>query len=178
MSLGISVEIKNVEQVARQWDEWMAAVEQEVADVANGITVELFNKILEFSPQFSGDFVGNWKYSINKVDVSFESLPFLDAQPAGRLEPFHCGSMPAIIYARQMNKGKDHGYKLGDTFYLSTSAEHDDAYAPMIEEEGRIKFRPDTGNAAKPVERAIVAVMPQYTTITRQQAQRLKKEKL
>lgn len=174
----ISLKIKNIEKFSEQLTEWTDRVEEQVMDSANGIAVELFNTLLEESPQYSGDFVANWQYEINSITPTFQEVNLLEE--TGRWEaagPYRRGSMPAIRYAKAMNKGRDHTYQLGDTFYLHNSATHNEPYALKIE-EGTINFRHEVGNFGHVVARSVAAVIPKNLNIGRSQANRLKRKKL
>lgn len=166
--------VRNLDKFAASLDAWLEDTGDTVAHVANGLTVELFNEILPTSPQFSGDFAGNWQYSINTVNTTFNPLNLLD-QP--KQAAFKAGDHPAIAYSKAMNKGRDASYKLGDTFYLANSAYHDEAYAVMIENE-EINFRRWAGNRGATVDEAFRKVLPKYTNITKQQAYKLARKKL
>lgn len=154
-------------------DSWFDKVEAETAHVANGITVELFREILQTSPQSSGDFVGNWQYSINGINRTFNELNLLD-QDKGL---FRAGDSQAITYAKAMNKGRDANYKLGDTFYLSNSAAHAEPYALKIE-NGTINFRSYVGNTGETIAKALMAVLPKYINVSKLQANKLARTKL
>lgn len=169
----LRVRSRNIDAFATGLDRWLDAVEDEVADVANGLTVKLFNHIVEISPQYSGDFAGNWQYSVNTINTTFTPLNLLDQSPL-RI-PFLQGGKQAITYAKAMNKGRDTNYKLGDTFYISNSAVHDEAYALKIE-NNEIKFRP--GNQGGTIARALATVAPAYYTVGKADVQALRRTKL
>lgn len=169
----LGIHVKNVESFISHVDQWFDKVETETAHVANGLTVELFKEILQTSPQLSGDFAGNWQYSINGINRTFNALNFLDqGKPL-----FKVGDHQAITYARAMNKGRDVGYKLGDTFFLSNSAVHDEPYALKIE-NGTINFRSYVGNTGETVANAFRNVLPKYVSISKLQAHKLARTKL
>jgi hypothetical protein len=51
-------------------DRWMGDVEQLAVEALRGLAVKVFKAALDNSPQFSGNAVANWKFSVNSVDVS------------------------------------------------------------------------------------------------------------
>lgn len=166
------LEVLNLEQFARGIERWAEKTEKLVEEVARGLAAEAFHRVVQESPQYSGDFAGGWKYAINRVDISFDSLA-LPFRGAG--EPRISGDKEAINWAIAQNKWKDNDFKLGDTVYLSNSAEHDEPYAQLIE-DGSIKFRP--GNRGGTVENVLTAIGSQYGFINGQQARYLRKRRL
>lgn len=172
----VQVYVKNLDRLQDQFDTWVDQVEQSTADAANGMAVELFNALLQNSPQWSGDFVGNWQYQINNITPYFNELNLLDHRSYHK-DVFRRGDMPAIRYAQSMNKGRDSMYKLGDTFYLHNSAVHTEPYAQKIE-AGSINFRRDVGNEGRVIYRSLMDVAPKYTHITEAHVNKLRKKKL
>lgn len=155
---------------------WFADIEQIAVGVARGISVELFNKLLDNSPQFSGDFAANWNYSINVVDKTFrplESIPGAGAVPFGRAEEGHIpryalndyghrsqGDPEAIEEGKRRNAGKERRLvKLGQTVFISNTSAHDELYAMLIE-ENKIKFNP--GNRGETGKRSMREVAGKY----------------
>jgi len=152
---------------------WADVTARETADIANGIAVEALNQVLRTSPQYSGDFAGNWNYSINVPDVHFEMLHLMRGR---KKVPFQAGDLPAIHHAQARNKGRDTGYKLGDTFYLTNAAVHyGENYAVMIE-TGQIKFRP--GHTGATASNAVAHLGSKYKHLTKAQSFRLREKKL
>lgn len=144
------IKVRNSKQARKSMMKWIKESTQEAAEVANGLTVTAFVQILEHSAQQTGDFAGNWQYSINSVNYEFKELGLAEEEA----DWFIMGDTPAIIHAMQNNHGRDRGFKLGDTFHIANSAKggiHGDAYAHKIE-SGAIKFR--SGNMGMPVANA------------------------
>lgn len=139
----------NFDQFSKQIDDWLRDAETLAVHVARGLSAEVFELVLQMSPQYSGDFAGNWKYSVGSPDRSFSKLGLMtkkrshDTGPAtwSRNVPFITGSILAIKVARTLNAGEDLGLiRLGQTAYISNSAYHTDAYAWEIE-NNEIMFR-------------------------------------
>lgn len=121
----------------KRWEERAELLTQEVG---RGISALVFNTVVQGSPQFSGDFAANWKYSVGEPDTSFESAglrgdELFDA-PHGK------GDSEAIEMAFTSQSGKEMQFKLGVPAYISNSAQHDELYAWKIW-EGTIRFRPE-----------------------------------
>lgn len=155
-----------------RWQKWkndvnraLDKVSKESMDISNGVAVTLFYQLLQNSPQFSGDFAANWRYSINSPDTTFESTAedWKEKVADNSFQAFKAGYEEAISKAVARNKGKDTGYVLGDTFFLSNSAVHDEPYALKIE-QGEIKFR--EGNQGYVMARSIEETIPAFKEIT------------
>lgn len=171
----IEFDTSSIDKFAQHVDSWVEKVKEETAQVARGLAAEAFQLILQNSPQYSGDFVGNWQFSVNAINTTFTKLNLLDQDPIR--EPFGAGSKPGITYAQVMNKGRDEYIKLGDTMYISNSAVHDEPYALKIE-EGTINFRHHAGNQGHVIERTLKNLAPRYMEINPIQVQRLRRKRL
>lgn len=171
----IKLKVKNQKKFTRAINKWIDEATKEAADVARGLAVVGFNQVLEQSAQRSGNFAGNWQFSINQVNYDFKDLGLL-SKDADELDWYIMGDLPAINYAISNNKGRDKGYVLGDTFYISNSAhEGADNYAIRIE-KGEIEFRP--GNMGMPAASAALYLSAYYGRIGKAEAATLKKERI
>ncbi len=127
-------------------DAWLEAVEQLAVETLRGFTVRLFNKVIENSPQFSGNAVANWRYSVNGEDTS--STDFFKELFKGRNEE----SFPAMIeaysksnrndgaewVAKEISAGRELGVtKLSDVIYISNSVDYADWLAQATESDLR-----------------------------------------
>ncbi|OFV49700.1 MULTISPECIES: hypothetical protein [Oligella] len=171
----IKLKAANLRKFEHEMNKWIKESELEATEVARGLAVTGFNQILERSAQRSGDFAANWQFSINAVNYTFKNLKLLP-EGASPDDWFIMGDKPAINYAKQNNKGRDRGYKLGDTFYVSNSATNaGNDYAVWIE-EGSINFR--EGNLGMPVASAMIYIGSLYGHIGKVQVQQLIAERL
>ena len=152
-------------------DDWLLAVEEMTVGAARGLSVSLFNHVIRVSPQYSGDFAGNWKYSVGDPDKSFQELGLLyskntrhyDYRLSHSVHPFIAGDKPAMSAAVSLNSDKPSEFtKLGQTIFLSNSSAPGESYAWKIE-NNEIKFRP--GNSGEPGVYSAVAVAMNYATI-------------
>jgi hypothetical protein len=140
--------MSSIAEFSAKVDAWLKGVNELTVGVARGVSAEAFELLLQNSPQFSGDFVGNWKYSAGTPDKSFNRLGIVPKRSGGagptvwnKLDPFILGDLPAIKVARTLNAGADLELThLGPTIFISNSAFHTEAYAWMIE-DGKIRFR-------------------------------------
>ena len=166
MSVGLRVE--GLSEFDSAVDAWFGAVEKATSEAAVGLAHEVFEQILETSPQYSGDFTANTKISVGAPDTSFTP----DIFPNTMKSPFHVGSSPAQEYA----KANAHWTTpaLGQSIFISSSAKHDDWYAWLIE-NGQIKLRPENYGATKVYSRAVNLVSHNYTHIGSPQLDWLRK---
>jgi hypothetical protein len=166
------IEITNVGKVIAQIEVWEKAVQALVTETARGLTVDIFKHVIEISPQYSGDFAGNWKYKLNGVDTDFDPALF-NILGQGN-EPFRLAGHPeAVAHAMSANAGRDSAFKLGDTAFFSNSADHTEPYSMKIW-EGTIQFRP--GNAK--IDERTENYMRSYSVISAATAKRLRMERL
>lgn len=146
--------------------EWFDQYKTNTKAQVKGLAIVMFKRLLEYSPQYSGDFAANWRISLNKVDnhppewTGGELMLNLPASQTYAGSPFKAGSRPAINLALTSNARKLDGFELGDTVYFSNNSTHDEPYAWKIE-NNEIKFRP--GNAGAVVERAYAYMVGRYT---------------
>ena len=142
--------MSNFSQFEKAVQDWVIDTKGLCVGVARGISVEIFNELLSFSPQYSGDYAANWKYAVDSVDQSFTPLMFVHPgrQEHGHLERYltearHPNEQQAVHWAKAANAGRDKQVvRLGQTINISNSAIHDDdLYAWKIEHD-RINFRP------------------------------------
>lgn len=168
------IEIKNLDQVIKQVDEWEAQVNQLVTDAAKGLSIALFKYAVQISPQYSGDFAANWKLNLNTVDTSAELGLFRVLGSDNR--PFRSeGHKEAVQYALNANRGRAAPFKLGDSVFISNSSDHgEDNYTFRIW-DNTIKFRPVNRGQ---IQRRLDDFMARYAVIDYATARRLAKETL
>ena len=154
------LDVRNLAEVFDQIDAWEAEVNAMAVKYCKGIAVSIFSSVVNKSVQYSGDFAANWKYSLNEVDTSFTPNAVRGLSFATLFKPIDevggGDSLRAVRYAIGNARGNDDAFKLGDTIYISNSAEHDEPYAMGIE-DGTIKLRMKQN--AEPLGRAIREVM-------------------
>jgi hypothetical protein len=150
---------------------WFGAVEQAAQQSAAGLGQVALTRILEESPQYTGDFVGGWEVGFNSPPLIWRPPRFVkrNAIDTGVSEPFQKGDEPAIDYA--LAKGEPRlaaaaAQPLGTSIYLSNSAAHNEQYAWKIE-LGQIDFRPVNPNADRVVERAALFTERRFKHIGR-----------
>ena len=147
---------------------WFAAVEKATAEAAVGVAKQVFENILINSPQFSGDFVANWRPSVGapdprfQVDVISGAARYRGHTDEMGIQPFGRGDTPAIHYAQSHAAWQLP--KLGQAIYISNSVRHDEPYAWLIE-DNKINFRPVNMGADRVARNAIERVGRRTGTI-------------
>jgi hypothetical protein len=153
-----------------QMEKWIKEQAQVTEAVARGFAIEAFKRLLTFSPQYSGDFVMNWRISLNQPDRG--GADFTDKSLLGpnalqvQGSPFKAGSMKAVSAAIRLNEGRlnDFRLRLDDKtpttiVYFTNDSRHDEPYAWKIE-DNQIIFRP--GNEGAVVRRMFASMMADY----------------
>lgn len=155
---GVKVTPESLAKFDGQVKGWLNSVRAAAEEAAVGLAKEAFNHILHVSPQFSGDFVANWKVGVNEEDTSFKMNALGNKYTAakgfdglGAFQAMSRGSLEAINYAKSTAVWRK--IKLGDRIFLSNSAHHFsgaggelDMYAWKIE-DGLINLRPINAGA-------------------------------
>lgn len=153
-----------------QMEKWIEEQTRVTEAVARGFAIEAFKRLLMFSPQYSGDFVMNWRITLNKPQAGgpdFTDKHLLgDQLPALSDSRFKAGSRQAVSIAIGMNEGRLNDFELnpkGGTsasiIYFSNASRHDEPYAWKIE-DNQIIFRP--GNEGAVVRRMFASMLADY----------------
>lgn len=161
------IKITNLSAFDAEVTRWFRAVEEAAGEAARGLAQSAFDQILENSPQFSGDFVANWRVG---TSVTSEFTP--NAVGGGSLKgAFQKGDGLAIAYAKSNAKWPTP--RLGTPIYLFNSASHDEPYAVKIE-AGEIAFRPVNKGADHPVRKAALNVGFTYENVNQAMLEKLR----
>ena len=166
------LQVKGLDAFSATVNQWLGNVEKAAAEAAVGLAKQMFHQILYTSPQYSGDFVANWKVGYGTIDTSYQTGIFT-SELYDADEPFKRGDTKAIRHA-QANANWRPLVKLGQTIYLSNSSAHDEPYAVKIE-AGLIRLRPVNNGAAHVVRRAVTAYSNRYAKINAAQLTKLRK---
>lgn len=140
--LGIKVKWKDL-------DEAFAAFEEEVTEVARGVTVLLWDSILIKTPQYYGGMAASWTYTyaagnardrsdmVRPVELAANNMWKSDVYEVRRR-----GHPVAIGIARAASAGKEKEFKLGRTVYLTNGVDHGEGrYASIVEDWDLMKLR-------------------------------------
>lgn len=166
------IKVKNADQFFGSIDSWLDEVEHEYMQIAISLMWIMTGEALKRSPQYSGDFVANWKLAVNKYSTTFREGIFPDKQfPAEH--PFQRMDAQPILYAIDANKGALNTARLGDTLWLSNSAMHHDLYAWKLE-DGLIRLRPVNYGGEGPLRQVRELMKAQFGRIDKQTMEFLK----
>jgi hypothetical protein len=168
--------ITNLDQVFKEMDAWLLQAEAEVERVAISYAHTALKHAANRSPQYSGDFVSNWKLSVNRIPgiTEFEPNVFPDKMFPTE-NPYQMGERPGIDEAIQRNEDaiSEFNFKLGDTIWLSNSAYHDSTYAWKIE-NSTIKLRPVNYGGYAPLKQVRNFMRHHFREINKQTRKLLK----
>lgn len=139
---------------------WFGAVKVAAQEVAVGLATVALNRVLDESPQYTGDFVSGWEVSFNTSTNMWRPAKLINRAmiEAGIVDPYQKGDENAIGYALSKASARLSSAKsqpLGTSIYLSNSAKHDTSYAWDIE-LGQIDFRSVNPNADRVAARGVL----------------------
>jgi hypothetical protein len=149
--------------------DWIDEVKTAAEDVAVGVAKVIFNHAIYNGPQYSGDYVANWKVSIGTLRPEFDHNAI---GGVGRVPRYKKGSVSAIQYAQ--SRADFSGFKLGQTLYLHNSAAHDEPHAWLIE-NNMINFRPVNAGAHSIMRRSVAFAMNRFGKVGPTQLAALRK---
>ncbi len=151
---------------------WFGAVERATQDAAAGLAFVALQRVLEESPQYTGDFVSGWEVGFNTPPNIWRPAQILTHKMIDSgVEPYQKGDEPAISRAENKAWPRLSAAKvepLGTNIYLSNSAVHDEPYAWKIE-RGEIDFRSVNPNADRVAERGVMFTRNRFKHIGRSQ---------
>lgn len=162
----------NLDAAFDKIDKWLADTEDKVERIAIGLLYFGLDVAATRSPQYSGDFVANWRVSAKVIDTTFQSgiFPGMEFPIPEGTAPFQRGDAPAILHAIRESTGKLTNFRLGDKLWLANSAKHEDlleeTYAWKIE-NNFIKFRPPNFGGDGPLRQVKEAISTNYSRIGR-----------
>lgn len=163
--------IQNLAEFENSVQSWFKAVRGAAEEAAVGLAKRVFDKVLIESPQSSGDFTANWKVSVGAPDTTFtigvikQRLSHADHEGIKWELLYKRGDPEAIAYAKSHANWQP--IRLGQTIYISNSAEHDESYAMKIE-NGSINFRPANKGAEAVGRRSVAFVAGRYGVISKE----------
>lgn len=115
-------------------DQAFADLEQEVAAVVRGITIEVWNRVLLQTPQYFGRAVASWSYSIGSPMFVDRSKMVPIPKPAGKdmwgIKEYapgdikSKGNVEAIHIANTYNFPVPSSFRLGDDVYIANGSDH------------------------------------------------------
>lgn len=163
----------------RDLDRAFALIEQELSDVARGMSVEIWNGVLAKTPQYFGRMAASWTYSIGSpqfYDRSIEAaaVNMVPLQQFGPPKGLWRGHPDAVAIANSHSRGADKAFRLGDTVFISNGVNHGEgAYSQAIE-DGLVYLR-HLNRPGRPAQRTLDSAAVRYAKgTTRQRAHVLK----
>ncbi len=165
------IKITNRAQFDAQARRWLGSVRGAGEAAAVGLAYRMLQVIVQNGPQYSGDFVANWNFSVGSPDFTFvEGAVGMEFKGRYTSKADYWGSLrkqgdPEAI---DMALGKFKypvGFKLGQRLYLANGATHDEPYAMLIE-NNQIKFRPENPSGGRVVAKALQSVGSKYKFIS------------
>lgn len=163
-------------------DKWLEDVETLAAEAHRGLSIKLFEAVLRNSPQYSGNAVANWKYSVNSKDVSFDDffkellqnkqdeLGFDNVEPYSKTQP----NDQAEAYAIANASGRELAVtKLSDVIYISNSVNYDEWLATATEANLR-----EANHVGHLISQAESDVIEGHLFISTSKAQELGRERI
>ncbi len=165
-------------------------LELELEAAARGLSVELFETIVERTPQREGDMVASWTYSLNvEREVNRAGMvPPPAIVPEGEEgETFYRkGSSPGIEVAMRENAGASDGFELGDTVYIVNGVLDGEGYhyglqveaGQIVNEEGDTLPLRAVNRPGDAVKRSIDQVERRYSEMSDRSAKRLARKRL
>lgn len=153
-------------------------VQEQIEPVLRGLSVELWNDNLERTPQFFGRLVASWSYTVGEPLFTDRSdlITFVkDAEAPGKTRARQKGDPEGISIANLNSRGKDLGFRLGQTIWMANGADHGQgAYSTEIEETDPSNLR-EVNRPGHALAYAVAAIEAKYgQEITGSQALKLK----
>src|SRR5574337_710226 len=136
-------------------DQWFGAVRKAAAKASVSMAYSALEYAAMTGPQFSGDFVANLKLAIGAPSLEFEEGAVAPSIRYGdKYQAYQQGSGPARQYAEAEAQGRLSTFKLGQSIFLSSNAQHDEAYSWKIE-NNEIVFRPENFSGGRVMSRTL-----------------------
>lgn len=162
-------------------DAAFAELEAECTNVVRGLTVKLYNGILSKTPQYLGRMAASWSYSLGTplyVDRSNLVQPPAVKGPSGFIDygefkGLWRGHPQAIAVAGAANAGKDAGFRLGMTVYISNGVNHGEGEYAGAVESGEVILRA-VNRPGAPVQRSLDGIGATHQNISPLRARGLK----
>lgn len=163
-----------------QWvdfDKAMAELEGELEGVIRGISVHAFNSLLSKTPQFYGRMTASWDYQIGSspsfYDRSEEVMTRFQADREDFDSPdqfsgFWRGHPAAIAIANNHSRGREAGFKLGNTIWITNGVDHGEGpYSDAIE-QGEVRLRAENyPDPSSPVKRTVEQMVKNFSGAAR-----------
>ncbi len=94
--IGVKVNTAGVPAFLRELDLAMAEFERQINRSFAGWTARIFTDLVTVSPQWSGDMVANWKYTVDQPSTAYAPIPSKDSKDWHKITPRQRGDQAAI----------------------------------------------------------------------------------
>ena len=140
------LKITNALEFSAGIDRWLEEVDDLAVGALRGLSVKLFEAVLENSPQFSGNAVANWRYSVNGKDTSSNNFfkqifnEANDPKKGADIEPFSKENRNSLakLAAVESAAGREKDVNsLSDVIYISNSVDYADWLSTATEQDLR-----------------------------------------
>lgn len=150
----------------RSLDQAFDELEGFLGRVARGIAIEMWDFILEETPQFQGRMAASWTFSYDSPIFEDRSHKVWEGETrvAKNWDRFYGrskGDDRAIGISTYANIGNDNVAKLGVTMFISNGVDHGEGPYSLDVETGQVNLRPVNMPGA-PVARAIDLMQSRY----------------
>jgi hypothetical protein len=157
-------------------------LEQELTEVARGLTVRAFDSLLSRTPQFLGQMVASWTYSLNtpRFENRWQLAYAAQLERVEERDSFQGlwkGHPVAISIANAANAGNDAAFKLGDTVWFANGVDHGEGPYSEDVEVGNVQLRA-VNLPGEPARRTMDWIGVRFGEISADQAQRLRERRL
>lgn len=160
-------------------DEAFDELEEDLRQVARGITLQAWSFVLRETPQSYGRMAASWSYSLGVPAYTDRSEMVTPNVPVDGPEPplHRKGDAEAIAIANQYNSGPPQAFQLGDIVWFANGVEHGEGpYAGIVEDGYRLR---PVNRPGQMVRRALDQISARYgEDVTHRQALALKKLKM
>lgn len=147
------LEFENLSDFVAKLDAELLRVEAEVTNVFRGYCVAVYHRILLETPQWSGNAVSNWNFSVGVPDYTVDNT-LLDETEGGsslyqgllrHVEGASKGDMSAIQVSTDRNLNRDVEVTLLAPVFISNACEDlsGDTYIMKLEENPNLFLRPE-----------------------------------
>lgn len=176
------LKVEGIKEFNAGIDLWMKEVNALAVATLRGLAVKVFEAALANSPQFSGNAVANWKFSVDGVDTSHDDF-FKDIfwDEVSQSFPLEVEAFSKInrndmaeVHARTLNQGNERYVKsLDNVIYISNSVDYADWLGNATEADLRRQ-----NHIGHTISQSIDDVVEGHLYITTAKAQELSLERI
>ncbi len=154
----------------------MLRLEAHVTKVFRGYAVTAFQRVVDDTPQWSGNAAASWNFSVGEPDTSVARVI---TEIPSREASFKVHDRPAIQIAYARNRGKERSVSLTKPVFISNGATSlgGVGYARMLEENPGGYLRPENDGGGM-VLKTVDSMQAHFASITPAMARTLEQVKI